>query len=55
MTRSCYPDHLTASTLVLSADLDRVLLTLHAKAGQWFQFGGHCEPDDQTLVGGGLA
>jgi 8-oxo-dGTP pyrophosphatase MutT (NUDIX family) len=51
MTRSCYPDHLTASTLVLSADLDRVLLTLHAKAGQWFQFGGHCEPDDLTLAG----
>ena len=51
MTRDCYPDHLTASTLVLSADLDRVLLTLHAKAGQWFQFGGHCEPGDATLAG----
>ena len=42
MTRGSYPDHLTASTLVLSADGDRVLLTLHAKARQWFQFGGHC-------------
>jgi 8-oxo-dGTP pyrophosphatase MutT (NUDIX family) len=51
MTRSCYPEHLTASTLVLSADLHRVLLTLHAKAGQWFQFGGHCEPGDETLAG----
>ena len=51
MTRGCHPDHLTASTLVLSADLDRVLLTLHAKAGQWFQFGGHCEPGDRTLAG----
>jgi 8-oxo-dGTP pyrophosphatase MutT (NUDIX family) len=51
MTRDCYPDHLTASTLVLSADLDRVLLTLHAKAGRWFQFGGHCEPVDLTLAG----
>ncbi len=51
MTRDCYPDHLTASTLVLSADLDRVLLTLHAKAGQWFQFGGHCEAGDATLAG----
>ena len=34
--RSCYPDHLTASTLVLSADGDRVLLNLHRKAGRWF-------------------
>jgi 8-oxo-dGTP pyrophosphatase MutT (NUDIX family) len=51
MTRDCYPDHLTASTLVLSADLDRVLLTLHAKAGRWFQFGGHTEAEDQTLAG----
>ena len=51
MTRGCYPDHLTASTLVLSADRTRVLLTLHAKAGQWFQFGGHCEPADATLAG----
>jgi 8-oxo-dGTP pyrophosphatase MutT (NUDIX family) len=51
MTRGCYPDHLTASTLVLSADGDRVLLTLHAKAGRWFQFGGHCEPGDATLAG----
>jgi 8-oxo-dGTP pyrophosphatase MutT (NUDIX family) len=51
LTRACYPDHLTASTLVLSGDLERVLLTLHAKAGRWFQFGGHCEPGDQTLAG----
>jgi 8-oxo-dGTP pyrophosphatase MutT (NUDIX family) len=51
MTRGCYPDHLTASTLVLSADGQRVLLTLHAKAGRWFQFGGHCEDGDATLAG----
>ena len=50
LTRSSYPDHLTASTLVLSAAGDRVLLTLHAKARQWFQFGGHCEPGDLTLA-----
>lgn len=48
--RSCVPDHLTASTLVLSPDGDRVLLTLHAKAGRWFQFGGHCEEGDATLA-----
>jgi 8-oxo-dGTP pyrophosphatase MutT (NUDIX family) len=51
LTRSCYPDHLTASTLVMSDDGERVLLTLHAKAHQWFQFGGHCEPGDATLAG----
>ncbi len=49
--RSCYPDHLTASTLVLSPDGRQVLLTLHAKAGRWFQLGGHCEDDDDTLLG----
>ncbi len=51
MHRACYPDHLTASTLVLSADGTRALLTLHAKAKRWFQFGGHCEADDTTLAG----
>jgi 8-oxo-dGTP pyrophosphatase MutT (NUDIX family) len=52
--RSCYPDHLTASGLVLSADRSRVLLTLHRKAGRWFQFGGHLEPGDPTLSGAAL-
>ena len=50
LRRSCRPDHLTASTLVLSSDFSQVLLTLHAKAERWFQFGGHCEPDDLRLL-----
>jgi 8-oxo-dGTP pyrophosphatase MutT (NUDIX family) len=50
LDRSCRPDHLTASTLVMSPDTQRVLLTLHAKARAWFQFGGHLEPDDEGLV-----
>ena len=50
MMRACYPDHLTASTLVVAEDRSRVLLTLHAKARRWFQFGGHCEPADLTLA-----
>jgi 8-oxo-dGTP pyrophosphatase MutT (NUDIX family) len=54
MTRACRPDHLTASTLVISADGSAVLLTLHAKAREWFQFGGHCEPGDTTLAGAAL-
>ncbi|MEU2202497.1 NUDIX domain-containing protein [Isoptericola sp. NPDC019482] len=49
--RACRPDHVTASTVVLSADASRVLLTLHAKAGRWFQLGGHAEPGDGTLAG----
>jgi 8-oxo-dGTP pyrophosphatase MutT (NUDIX family) len=51
LLRECSPDHITASMLVLSHDHQQVLLTLHGKAQQWFQFGGHCEPGDPTLVG----
>lgn len=54
LRRECYPDHVTASTLVLSPDGGRVLLTLHRKAGRWFQFGGHCEAGDATLAGAAL-
>jgi 8-oxo-dGTP pyrophosphatase MutT (NUDIX family) len=54
LRRSCFPDHITASTLILSADGERVLLTLHAKAGAWFQMGGHCEDTDLTLAGAAL-
>jgi 8-oxo-dGTP pyrophosphatase MutT (NUDIX family) len=50
MYRECSPDHVTASMVVLSHDHREVLLTLHSKANQWFQFGGHCEPGDRTLV-----
>ncbi len=52
--RECFPDHLTASTLVLSADGSHALLQLHAKAGRWFQLGGHLEPGDGTLADGAL-
>jgi 8-oxo-dGTP pyrophosphatase MutT (NUDIX family) len=44
------PAHLTASALVFNPSLDKVLLTLHAKAGMWLQFGGHFEPGDQTVL-----
>jgi 8-oxo-dGTP pyrophosphatase MutT (NUDIX family) len=54
MQRSCHPDHITASTLVVDASWASVLLTLHAKAGQWFQLGGHTEPGDTTLAGAAL-
>ncbi len=54
LSRDCRPDHVTASTLVLGDDGAEVLLTLHAKARRWFQFGGHCEPGDRTLAGAAL-
>ena len=54
LTRGCRPDHVTASVLVLDPSLDRVLLTLHAKSGRWFQFGGHTEDGDLTLDGAAL-
>jgi 8-oxo-dGTP pyrophosphatase MutT (NUDIX family) len=44
------PAHLTASALVLNSSLDKVLLTLHAKAGLWLQFGGHFEPQDTSVL-----
>lgn len=54
MRRSCFPDHLTAGALIVSADRARVLLTLHAKARAWFHMGGHCEDGDATLAGAAL-
>lgn len=52
--RACVPGHLTASAVVLSADLDRTLLTLHPRVGRWLQLGGHCEDGDSTLRGAAL-
>jgi 8-oxo-dGTP pyrophosphatase MutT (NUDIX family) len=54
LRRTCLPDHLTASTLVLDAGGERVLLTLHTRARRWFQLGGHLEVGDPTLDGAAL-
>jgi 8-oxo-dGTP pyrophosphatase MutT (NUDIX family) len=54
MWRECVPGHLTASVAVLDAAGERVLLTLHPKAGQWLQLGGHCERVDTSLAGAAL-
>ena len=53
-SRSCVPGHVTASSVVLSADRRFVLLTLHPRVGRWVQLGGHCEPDDLTITGAAL-
>ncbi|HEY5151352.1 MAG TPA: NUDIX domain-containing protein [Mycobacterium sp.] len=52
--RSCVPGHVTASSVVLSADRRSVLLTLHPRVGRWVQLGGHCEPEDLTIAGAAL-
>lgn len=43
------PAHVTASCIVFSPTLDAVLLTHHAKARAWVQFGGHIEAEDADL------
>ena len=43
-------DHLTASCLVITPDAGHVLLTHHRRAREWFQFGGHLEATDTTLL-----
>ena len=48
--RSCVAGHLTASTVVLDASGEQVLLTLHPRVGRWLQLGGHCEPEDFSLA-----
>jgi ADP-ribose pyrophosphatase YjhB (NUDIX family) len=52
--RSCEAGHVTASAVLLDADGERVLLTLHPRAGRWLQLGGHCEPEDVTLADAAL-
>lgn len=48
------PAHFTASCLVVDADREHVLLTLHKKVGRWLQFGGHLEADDESVSAGAL-
>lgn len=54
MTRDHLPGHVTASTLIVAAGGDRILLCLHGKLHRWVQLGGHCEPGDRTLAAAAL-
>ncbi len=44
------PGHITASAIVLSPDLESVILVNHVRVGLWIQPGGHIEPADSTLI-----
>ncbi|HVV13219.1 NUDIX hydrolase [Amycolatopsis sp.] len=52
--RSCEPGHLTASAVLLDADREHILLTLHPRVGRWLQLGGHCEATDVSLMAAAL-
>lgn len=52
LLRSCVPDHLTASSLIVRGH--EALLVFHSKAGKWLQTGGHCEPSDASLASAAL-
>ncbi|TDW87047.1 8-oxo-dGTP pyrophosphatase MutT (NUDIX family) [Kribbella pratensis] len=54
MWRSCRPEHVTASALVVDSTGQNTLLTLHKTVGRWLQLGGHCELGDTTLSGAAL-
>ena len=47
--RTCLPGHITASTWIVSHDLERVLLTHHRKLDAWLQLGGHADGETSVL------
>ena len=53
-SRDCAGEHLTASSMIISPDRDRVLLTLHRRLGRWLQTGGHIESSDPDLAAAAL-
>ena len=50
LTRKDFPEHFTASAVVVSTDGREVCLVLHAKLHRWLQPGGHCEPGDADIA-----
>lgn len=53
-TRKDFPEHFTASAVVVSADGLRVCLVLHAKLNRWLQPGGHVEAADGDISASAL-
>lgn len=48
--RSLEVGHITASCWLLNKDASKALLLHHAKLNRWFQLGGHCDGDCDTLA-----
>ncbi|MCL4361716.1 NUDIX hydrolase [Candidatus Dependentiae bacterium] len=48
--RSLEVGHITASCWLLNKDSSKALLMHHAKLDKWFQLGGHCDGDPDTLA-----
>jgi 8-oxo-dGTP pyrophosphatase MutT (NUDIX family) len=49
MSKAGPPAHLTGSVIVLDEEGRSALLTLHRRAREWFQFGGHFERGDVSV------
>jgi 8-oxo-dGTP pyrophosphatase MutT (NUDIX family) len=49
MSKAGPPAHFTGSVIVLDETGGSALLTLHRRARDWFQFGGHFEPGDASV------
>lgn len=45
--RTTLPGHVTTSAIIVSPDLEQVLLIDHIAIGRWLQPGGHYEPADR--------
>ncbi len=48
--RSLQIGHITASCWLLNKDGSKALLLHHAKLNRWFQLGGHCDGNPDTLA-----
>lgn len=48
--RTLLQGHITASAWIVSVDGERALLMHHTKLDKWFQLGGHCDGDPDTLA-----
>lgn len=48
--RSLLIGHITASAWLLNRDESKALLMHHTKLDRWFQLGGHCDGDSDTLA-----
>lgn len=49
--RDCFPDHITASALLISPCGSKTLLNYHKSLNKWLCFGGHCDGDPNVQAG----